>query len=115
MYDLSEMFRDVYEGVKAQNERYHILNSEHIMDTHKGVEYHLEKGELWTVTRDGIVILDGTQMTEAEANILKHVALCLPKLYADYSRKAFYEAMATESANSPETEEETRSTQRYTP
>jgi hypothetical protein len=96
MSNLEQIFMGMVQGVKDKDPRYKILDCEHVMDTVKGIEYHLENGETWTITQgsDKVKILDGTQITEAEANILGHIAGELPKLYADMKREIFLNLMS---------------------
>jgi hypothetical protein len=96
MNNLDLIFKNMADGVRDKNPRYVVINSEHVMDMLKDIEYHLEYGEVYTVTsgEDKTLLLAGNQMTAAEAQVLTQLASELPKLYADCQRSALFALMS---------------------
>lgn len=113
MTSLEEVFREMAEGVRAKEPRYKILNCEHVMDTVKDIEYHLEKGQTYTITKGEDVVLDGNEITNEEAGILMRLAEDLPKLYADWRREHFHTLVS--NGEEPAVGVPPRGGRRYTP
>ena len=115
MNELEQAFRQMAEGLKAKEPRYTILDCEHVVDTVKDIEYHLEYGEVYAITmgENKTLILTGKQMTETEAGILMRVASELPKLYAD-AQRAYLRTILTAEVQTKGIAS-TKPTERYTP
>lgn len=115
MNELEQAFKQMAEGLRAKDPRYTILNCEHVIDTVKDIEYHLEHGEVYTITmgENKTLILTGKQMTETEAGILMRVASELPKLYADAQRAYLRTILVTEVQTKGVAP--VKPTERYTP
>ena len=103
MVKLDSILSQVLHCVKTKHPRFTIIDKYHVMDNTLGLEYHMEDGYLYKVTKGDDVILTGEQMTRSEADILKALAYELPNLYADTMREDFYVmAQAEEPIKEPD-------------
>ena len=94
MIDLKHMFMAVKTGLQTQDERYRVIDDQHIMDVDTGIKYHLyhpNHKKPYEVSVDGDVIITGSHMTQDEATILDTVRQILPKIHADSQRKMLLE------------------------
>lgn len=95
MVNLIPIFQQMVDGVKVNDKRFDIIDQAHIIDLDAGIEYHLEKNQVYTITKgeEKAIVLTGNEMTAKEAEMLQYFASELPKLYADKQREKLYNLM----------------------